>query len=215
MKKSVAERLPKRVAPKRARRPLYHASKISEARFRKVLWHFACDETVAEASSQTGLSQNAVSTIFVKLRRFFTEAGMFTDPYGERDPREGLSDEEDMDDLQFERHLIEFHFARLKAKRSLGGGAAEIDHFAESHWRFHYAMLVGDRGGDAVHHMMYRHLLEMIRRCGPIGKPPVNRREGLRLCLAQMDERILWAERNSARFKDTKSRTELQNIRKF
>ncbi len=166
------ERSPKRARPKRAQRPLYHASKISDERFRKVLWHFACDDTVAQAAAQTGLSQNAVSTIFVKLRRFLTEAGMFTDPYGERDPSEGLSDEEDMDDLHFERHLIEFHFARLKAKRGFGAGAVETDHFAESHWRFHYTMLVGDRGGDAVHHIMHRHLLEMIRRCGPVGNRP-------------------------------------------
>jgi len=76
-------------------------------------------------------------------------------------------------------------------------------------------MLVGNRGDDAVHYMMHRHLLEIIRRCGPVGKPQINRREGLRLCLAQMDERIRWAERNSLRFKDTKSRAELRLIREL
>lgn len=60
--------------------------------------------------------------------------------------------------------------------------------------------------------MMRRHFLEMIRRCGPVGKPPVNRREGLRLCLAQMDERIRWAERNSLRYRDEASRDTLRDI---
>lgn len=212
MEEAVADRLSKSARPRRVRRPLCHASKISEARFKKVLWHFAKDDTVAEAARQTGLSQNAVSTIFVKLRRFFTEVGMFTDVYEGVDPAEGLPGGERDEAIHFEFELIEFHFARLKAKRGFGSGPAEIDQFNESHWRFHYAKLLGDRGGDGVHHMMHRHLLEMIRRCGPVGKPPANRREGLKLCLAQMDERILWAERNSLRYRDETSRQALRDI---
>ncbi|PZU85738.1 MAG: hypothetical protein DI527_20880 [Chelatococcus sp.] len=173
-----------------------------------MLWHFAKDDTVAEAAQRTGLSVNAVSTIFVKLRRFFTEAGLFTDIYQGSDPANGSA----LAEIEYERHLIEFHFARVRAKRGIGSGPAEIDHFAESHWRFHYAMLVGDRGGDAVHHMMHRHLLEMVRLCGPVGRPPINRREGLRLCLSQMDKRILWAERNSRQFRDDRAREEIRSI---
>lgn len=206
------ERSPKKQRPRRARRPLYHASKISEARFKKVLWHFAKDDTVAEAARQTGLSQNAVSTIFVKLRRFFTEVGMFTDVYEGGDPADGLPGGEPDEAIHFEFELIEFHFARLKAKRGLGRGAAEIDQFNESHWRYHYVMLMGDRGSDAVHHMMHRHLLEMIRRRGPVGRPPVNRREGLRLCLAQMDERVIWAMRNSFKYKSGDLRDKLKDV---
>jgi hypothetical protein len=208
MEKFVPERPSKKEQPKRARRSLYHASKISEARFRKVLWHFAKDDTAAEAAQRTGLSINAVNTIFVKLRRFFTEAGMFTDVYQGGDPADGSP----LAEIEYERHLIEFHFARVQAKRGIGSGQSEDDHWCESHWRFHYAVLVGDRGSDALHHMMHRHLLEMVRRCGPVGRPPVNRREGLRLCLAQMDERIRWAERNSHRFNNPTSRSELRVI---
>jgi len=206
----VAAHAAKNTGAKRVRRPLYHASKISEARFVKVLWHFAKDDTVAETAFRTGLSGNAVNTIFVKLRRFFIEAGLFTDIYQGGDPAEGS----ELAEIEYERHLIEFHFARVRAKRGIGSGPAEIDHFAESHWRFHYAMLVEDRGGDAVHHMMHRHLLEMIRRCGPVGRPPVNHREGLKLCLTQMDERISWAERNSPKFRDERTRRALRQLSK-
>lgn len=133
---------------------------------------------------------------------------MFTDIYQGKEPTEGskLADEE------YEFHLIEFHFARMKAKRQVSTGQSEDDHWCESHWRFHYAMLVEDRGGDAVHHMMHRHLLEMIRRCGPVGRLPVNRRAGLQLSLTQMDQRIAWAVRNSQHYTDLRSRAHLRSI---
>lgn len=197
---------------RRRSKPLYHAAKISERRFRQVLWHFAKDDTAAEAALRSGLSVNAVNTLFQKLRRFFVEAGMFTDIYQGGDPRDSYAGDPSAEAEQYELHLIEFHFARMKAKRQVGTGQSEDDHWCESHWRFHYVMLVEDRGGDAVHYMMYRHLLEMVRRCGPVGKPPINHREGLRLCLSQMDERIRWAERNSLRLSDPHSRTGLRQI---
>ncbi len=197
---------------RRKSRPLYHAAKISDQRFKQVLWHFAKDDTATEAAQRTGLSLNAVNTIFLKLRRFFVEAGMFTDIYQGGDPKDGYAGDPSPEAEQYELHLIEFHFARLKNKRGVGSGESEGDHWCESHWRFHYVMLMEDRGGDAVHSMMHRHMLEMIRRCGPVGKPSVNQREGIRLCLAQMDERILWAHRNSPAFRSGESRKRLKDV---
>lgn len=202
----------RKMQTRRRSRPLYHAAKISERRFKQVLWHFARDDTAAEAALRSGLSVNAVNTLFQKLRRFFVEAGMFTDIYQGGDPREGYAGDPSAEAEQYELHLIEFHFARMKAKRQVSTGQSEDDHWCESHWRFHYAILVEDRGGDAVHHMMHRHLLEVIRRCGPVGRLPLNRREALRLCLTQMDERIRWAERSSPRFSDDRSRKALAKI---
>lgn len=127
---------------RRARaRPLYHAAKISDARFRKVLMHFAQDDTVAETALKTGLSQTAINALFLKLRRFFVEAGMFTDIYEGGDPRDGLPGDPDLEEIRFEQELIGFHIARVRAKRGTSKGEYEPDHFAESHWRFHYLML--------------------------------------------------------------------------
>lgn len=54
--------------PRQRRRPLYHSAKISEYRFRKVLWHFVRDHSASETARATGLSVNSVHAIFRKIR---------------------------------------------------------------------------------------------------------------------------------------------------
>lgn len=198
------------VRPKPRRRPLYHSAKISEARFRRVLWYFVRDATVAETARGTGLSDNSVAGIFRKLRVFFYEAGLFTDIYGGRDPNEV-----DYGEPVFERDLIAFHLGRVRAKRGLNGPMTEPDyHFAESHWRFHFHVMERQRPAEPVHGMMLAHLLEIIRLSGPVGTKPVNTRIATKAILRQMDQRIAWLERNAGEFRTPAMRKELGAIRR-
>lgn len=194
----------------RVGRPLYRSAKISDYQFKKVLWSFARDETVAEAAQRIRLSVTSIHTIYGKLRTFFTESGLFTDPYRGGDPRDGLSEEE-----IFEHKLIGYHLARTARKRGLPDTTlGEVDpHWNESHWRFHYWAMTEGQRADSMDRMMFNHLLEHIRLCGPVGAKPTNRRKGLELALGQMDDRIFWMERNSPNYKSAKLRVELESIR--
>lgn len=195
---------------KRTRKRLYHSAKISQYQFRRVLRAFAQDEAAADAATHINLSLNSIAAIYGKLRRYFYETGLFTDIYQGNDPSDGseLADEE------FERRLIEFHIARAAAKRGIDDTPdGPAYHFAESHWRFHYAVMNEGRPSEALHRMIFAHLLEMIRCCGPVGAPPVNRKVGLQLALRQMDQRILWMERNTLQFRKLGQRRKLQEIR--
>ncbi len=196
---------------KRRTRPLYFSAKISDYQFRKVLWHFVLDDTAAQAARHINLSVNSISAIYGKLRKFFFEVGLFTDIYNGGDPKQGTGFE---DEEEFEYRLIGFHLKRDAAKRGLHSPPDGPDyHFAESHWRFHFDILNEGRPNDAIHMMMFGHLLEIIRCCGPVGLPPMRRREGLQIVLQQMDRRILWMERNLQSFANRKTRAALKSIR--
>jgi hypothetical protein len=197
----------KRNATRRAK-PLYRSAKISDYRFRKVLWHFVRDHTATEAARATGLSVNSAAAIFRKLRGYFTEAGLFVDYY-----TMGDMDAPENENLEFERRLLEFHFSRIGEKRGLAAPPDGPDyHFAESCWRFDYQVLRDQRPSDAVYAMMLVHLLEIIRLCGPVGGKPTNRKVGLMAKLRQMDQRILWLERNGPAFRGDGRRAALREI---
>lgn len=191
-------------------RPLYFAAKISDYQFRNVLWHFVLDDTAAQAARHVNLSVNSISGIYGKLRKFFFDVGLFTDIYNGGDPQNGTGYD---DQEEFERQLIEFHMMRDAAKRGLHSPSDGPDyHFAESHWRFHFDVMNEKRPNDALHKMMFGHLLEIIRCCGPVGLPPVRRREGLQIVLKHMDQRIVWMTRNMVAFRDSETRAELKEV---
>jgi hypothetical protein len=180
-----------------------------------VLWSFVIDEPVADAALRTGLSANSIQAIYARLRVFFTDVGLFLDIYEGGDPRDGTPKGEDMEG--FEYRLIPFHFKRMKAKRRVRETqVSEVDyHWNESFWRFHFSILQTARPTqtEAIHRMMYAHLLAMIRLCGPVGAPPRKKDGGRRLARCQLVHRLLWLERNAPDFSDEKSREALREIR--
>ncbi|PSM16682.1 hypothetical protein [Nitratireductor sp. StC3] len=202
--------------PGRRTRRLYHSAKISDYQFKKVLWQFTLDHSAAEAASHVRLSANSISAIYAKLRRFFFDYRLFSDPYKGGDPRDGF-DVEGYEDI--EHLLLTFHLKRVSEKRGQLDSRMDAPdyHFAESNWRFDYHAMKADRGPDLVHKMMFENLLEFIRRFGPVGarRKPGFREwlEGRRLALEQLDRRIVWLERNSTRFRDPSARDELRRMR--
>lgn len=195
---------------KRSRNRLYHSAKISEYQFKRVLWSFALDEPAAQAAQHIDLSVNSISAIYAKLRTYFYESGLFVDIYQGDNPQEGSA----LAEPEFERRLIEFHFRRAAAKHGIDDPPeGPAYHFAESHWRFHYDVMNDGRSPDALRRMMFAHLLEMIRCCGPVGSTPMNRKAGLELTLTHMDQRILWMERNASQFRSPTSRNVIGRLR--
>jgi len=199
-------RRPRKTKLKHPVRRLYYASKISEYRFRKILWYFVQDRSATETALELGLSPNSIVAIFRALRIYFTEVGLFFDIYSGGDPREHVGDNE-----SFELRLLAFHLGRVRDKRGLKSEWGQVDyHLAESYWRFHLAILMDQRPSEQVRAMMLSHLLEIIRICGPVGRKPVNRKAGLLAVMRQMDQRTLWLERNSRSFRA--QRAELRAI---
>lgn len=188
---------------------LYRYAKISDYRFRKVLEQFVRDSSATDAARATRLSVNSVHTIYRKLRVFFFDVGLFTDFYEGQDPAEFVSD-----NPRFERDLLAFHLGRFAAKRGLRSPASEPPyHFAESCWRYDFKVLMEQRPSEAVYAMMLSHLLEIIRLCGPVGSTPSNRIAGARAIARQIDQRILWLERNAPGFADADIRSGLRAAR--
>ena len=201
--------LSKKAKAKRASRPLVHAAKISDYRFRRVLGHFVRDSTAVDAGRDVRLSTNSVAAIYRKLRVFFFEVGLFLDFYDGKDPLIFESD-----NPVFEKALLEFHFARLRRHHGFRSPLSEPPyHFAESCWRYDFHIMMNERPADSVHNMMERHLLEIIRQCGPVGLPPRNRRMGMESVMRQADERIDWVRRNAPGFRDENTRDRLRFIR--
>ncbi len=200
----------------RRTRPLYFSAKISDYQFRKVLWNFTLDHSAAETARHVKLSANSISAIFAKLRRFFFEHRLFTDPYKGADPRDGLPHEgyEDIEHL-----ILTYHLKRVAKKHgALDCRMDEPDyHFAESNWRFNFHELKKQRGPELVQRMMYAYLLEFVRRFGPVGarNPPTLavKRDGLLLALDQFDRMIVWLERNSGKFRSLDKRKNLRDLR--
>lgn len=202
---------------KRARsKPLYFASKISDYQFRRVLWHFARDDSAQEAARHVRLSETSIGAIYTKLRAFLFDIGLFLDIYKGRDPRDGLGDP---DAELYEFNLIDFHLERVARKHGALDSAMDAPdyHFAESCWRQRYRDIVRERDADAAQRAMFADLLEFVRRFGPVGgknKPTaVKRLAGLRLALAQQDRLLLWIERNASRYRDPAHRALIRQMR--
>jgi hypothetical protein len=187
----------------------YFSAKISDHCFRRVLLHYALDNTVQEAARDTQLSATSVNAIFGKLRRFFSEAGLFEDYSMAR----GSSEARQVHARQ-EKALLEFHNQRLRRKRGLRHAPDSPDyHFAESCWRYDFHVLMDERLSDQLQAMMFAHLLEIVRLCGPVGRPPVNRAAALRAVLRHIDERAQW--RNEPGFSTPKFRAALRELRAY
>lgn len=191
----------------------YHSAKISEYQFKRVLWSFVLDEPVAEAAKHIDLSANSIGAIYWKLRKFFTELGIFEDIYRGGDPKDGTPKGEDYEGFEF--RLLSFHLQRVKDKRRMKRTTLdEVDYnWCESFWRFHYSILTDGRVSDAVNRMMYAHLLAQIRLCGPVGAALQKREEGMRLNHHHLNQRLLWLERNAPNFRDQHARQELRAAR--
>jgi len=190
-----------------ARNRYYRRAKISEYQFRKILWLFALDLTPTQAAARMALSLNAVHAVYVRLRRYFTEAGVFRDFY--RMP-EGvaLTDEAEL-------RFLEFHLARVEPMQGLPPlkhGEDDL-HLFESNWRFEYQVFRHAQRQANVERMMYDDLLSVISLCGPINTTPQNRKAALDMLRRRLDERLLWLERNAPLFKAPQHRVELRAIR--
>jgi|GEM_PF-2072872 len=199
-------------------KPLYFSAKISDYHFKRVLWSFTLDRSAAEAAREMRLSANSITAIYGKLRKFFFDHGLFRDPYNGGDPRDGLAVEGYAD---IEHLMLAFHLKRVKEKHgSLDAPLKGPDHhFAESVWRFDYHNIKAERGPDLVHRMMYEHLMQFVRRFGPVGaRGPIPARvynQGLDLAFAQLDQVLLWLERNSVRFRVPEERAALRQLREL
>jgi hypothetical protein len=195
-------------AQRRTRGPLYHSAKIAEATFLRVLHHFVRDDSATQTARQTGLSLNSTSALFQKIRAYFFYSGVFTDPYRGKPPSEA-----GLDNDAFEARLLSYHFARIAQKRGLAPSDATADyHLAESHWRFMFHVAKAGRPEADFHQMMFSHLVEIIRLCGPIGRLPANRAAGLRAALRHQDQLLAWLERNAPGFSDDE-RARIRDIR--
>jgi hypothetical protein len=176
-----------------------------------VLICFVKDWPASATARATGLSVNSATQIYHQLRTFFFEVGLFLDFYAGQDPLAFVGDTP-----RSEKALLEFHFARVRERRGLKSPTTEPPlHFAESCWRYDFKVLSEHRASDPVHEMMFSHLMELIRLCGPIGAKPKNREEGLQTILRQIDQRILWLERNAPGFADDDTRAALRIVRKM
>lgn len=194
-------------AQPRRRWPLYHSAKITEATFLRALMHFVRDDSATETARQTGLSLNSTSALFQKIRAYLFYAGVFTDPYRGKPPDAGL------DNDAFEARLLSYHFTRIADKRGLAPSAAQADfHLAESHWRFMFSVAREGRPAADFQQMMLTQLIEVIRLCGPIGRPPINRAAGFRAALRHQDQLLAWLERNAPGF-SSEERAALRGIR--
>ncbi|MCB9992253.1 MAG: hypothetical protein H6873_01200 [Hyphomicrobiaceae bacterium] len=193
-----SEQVADRKSKRRRVSVLYHSAKISDYRFRKLLWHFVRDHSTTEAARDVRLSVNSAHAIYRKLRVFFYEVGLFLDFYAGQDPETFESD-----NPVFEKALLEYHFERIGRHRGLRSPATEPPyHFAESCWRYDFYVMMQERPADTVYAMMQRHLLELIRLCGPVGARPRNLPAGARAVMRQAGERIAWLKRNAPGFRD-------------
>ena len=166
------------------------------------------DHSATETALATRLSVNSVQAIFQKLRIYFFEVRLFMDFYDGDNPESYESD-----NPLFEFHLLEFHFQRVRDKMGLRSPSTEPPyHFAESCWRYDFKVMMDERSSGNIYTMMESHLLEIIRCCGPIGRPPSNIATGARLIERQFKQRVLWLERNAPGFNTPERRAVLRAL---
>lgn len=205
----------KRNAKRTRQRPHAFAAKISNYQFETVLWQFILDCPERQAAGHIRLSENSIAAIYGKLRSFFFNAGLFPDIYNGRSPDEGGREGHEVAEFA----LIEFHLNRNKAKRgSLDSAATGPDyHFSESCWRHSFEPLRMERPAEHINRLMMHQALAFVKRFGPVGsRLPLTldqRRQGLALALDQMNQRLIWLERNAGRFRDQGTRGELRALR--
>jgi hypothetical protein len=201
--------------PRKARRTLYLGAKISDYQFKRVLMAFVMDKSVAVAASHIALSANSIQAIYAKLRDFFCELTIFEDIYQGGDPELGIKEADSVDDA-LEDAVLEFHLARMKDKKlQKDVPRHEIDpHFAESCWRYQYHVMEQERPGERIAPMMFAHLLDVIKECGPVGRPPTKQAfaAALDLKLNQLNQRIRWLSRNAPSLKSEEARQTLHEI---
>ena len=189
-------------------RRLYHSAKISEYRFRKVLWHFVRDHTATATARAVALSINSVNDLYRKIRIYFFEAGLFKDFYGGT----GWAKYDPEADKEFEQSLLAFHRRRLRRRRGVKTTPDQPDyHLAESWWRLDFAMIMRERPSDAVYDMMIGQLLAVIRVAGPVGRKPANLAGRRRTIARLVDQKILWLQRNAASFATAELRAGLED----
>jgi hypothetical protein len=199
----------------KARSTLYAGAKISNYQFKRVLMAFVMDEPVAVAASHIALSANSIQAIYRKLRTFFVELTVFEDIYLGGDPKNGLGDT-DAATERLELDILGFHLARVKDKKlQMDTPRDQIDpHFAESCWRYQYHVMERERPGESITPMMFAHLHEIIKSCGPVGKsvPRALISRAYELKLAHLDQRVLWLSRNAPSLKSPSARTQIQEV---
>lgn len=201
----MAER--KKAKTRRRIRPLYHSAKISDYRFRKVLWHFVRDYSATDTAKATGLSVNSVHGVFRKLRVYFYEAGLFMNFYGGTGEAAFKPEDEPL-----QRDLLAFHSRRAARRRGLKTNPGEPNyHLAESWWRLDFAMIMRERPSEAVYDMMMGQLLAVIRIGGAVGTTPGNTPQRVKVLARLVDQKILWLQRNAAEFSTTELREGLKN----
>ena len=94
----------------KGRNRYYKNSKISEARFRRLLKAFALDLTASDAARLTGISARSVNTIYLKMRQRIAEYCEAQSPY---------SGEVELDESYFGPK-------RIRGKRGRGAGSKSV-----------------------------------------------------------------------------------------
>ncbi len=192
---------------KRRRSRLYASSKISEYQFKKVLWHFACDDTASEAARHVRLSINSINAIYTKFRSFFIEARLFMSIY------DILGDEQI--EPEYEEALMGFHFLRIGEKQGLRKKSAHMQHFAESCYRFDRRMAV-DRGeSENLNRIIYQEMLSLIRTAGPVGKPVSDPLAALEMVLELQDAQLTRMERFTHAYSSEETRAFIKTMREL
>lgn len=179
---------------RRTKSRLYYSAKITDRRFRMVLGHFVRESTVAHAAKETGLSQNSVSAIFGKLRKYFYDCGFFRLPERPAPDAPRLPDMPE-GELSFD-DILEYHRMRIAEKRGVRSTDGPDYHLAESMWRYDYRVIMLERPSDRIYEMMTSDLLQLIRLCGPVGKPKPNKVVGIIAYIYHSKKLALWLQRN-------------------
>jgi len=193
--------------PKRRKSQLYASSKLSDYQFKKVLWHFARDDTASEAAKHVRLSINSINAIYTKLCSFFVEARLFMSIY------DILGDEQI--EPEYEEALVGFHFLRIGEKHGLRNKAAHMQHFAESCYRFDRRMAVDRGDSENLERIIYQEMLGLIRAAGPIGKPVSDPLAALEFVLELQDAQLSRMERFTHAYGSDETRAFIKEMRKL
>ncbi len=136
------------------------------------------------AANELSLSTNTVRSIFLKLRTFFVEVGLFPTQDEKPDPSE-----HPRDPIEYRLHVLALHQLRVSEMRGLRGSeTSRLAHLAESRWRMHHFDLIQI---DAIETWTFMAdcLLELINCCGPVGGKPANLEVAERIIRCQAEDR--------------------------